>query len=219
MNGVKHIKSSVYHPCSNGGAERFVQTIKQGLNAIHIGTGDAHQKLSNYLFRYRSTPSTTTGKTPAELFLGREVRTRLNLFKQKLPTETNDTALVDKMHKYSEAVRERKRGRREPRCFSPNQQVLIANHIGKPKWLNGKIIRKITDRTYSILIGHREVKRHVDDIIVDRSGHSDKDDSSWMFVPTERAQNVRTRNGRQSRKVYPRRDRRPVDRFGLVPFT
>ena len=32
-NGVKHIRSAPYHPASNGGVERFVQTLKQSLRA------------------------------------------------------------------------------------------------------------------------------------------------------------------------------------------
>ena len=46
MNGVKHIRCSAHHPCSNGGAERFVQTMKRGLSAYHIETGDSCRKLA-----------------------------------------------------------------------------------------------------------------------------------------------------------------------------
>ena len=71
MNGIKHIRSSAYHPYSNGGAERFVQTVKQGLKACHIDKGDSDKMLNKFLFRYRITPSSVTGKTLSELFLGR----------------------------------------------------------------------------------------------------------------------------------------------------
>ena len=94
---MKHIKCSAYHPSSNGGAERFVQTVKHGLIARHIAChiehGDGLRKLDNFLFAYRSTPSTITGKTPSELFLGRRIRSRLDVLKPHTGIQPSDTLL------------------------------------------------------------------------------------------------------------------------------
>ena len=60
INGINHIRSSTYHQSTNGGAERFVQTVKKGLKGLKIERGDAVLKLRNYLLEYRSTSSTTT---------------------------------------------------------------------------------------------------------------------------------------------------------------
>jgi hypothetical protein len=38
-------------------------------------------KLSKFLMKYRNTPHCTTGETPATLFMGRNLRTRLDLTK------------------------------------------------------------------------------------------------------------------------------------------
>ncbi|XP_038634506.1 uncharacterized protein K02A2.6-like, partial [Scyliorhinus canicula] len=76
-NGVRHIKTAPYHPATNGLAERAVQTLKAGLKkqpAVSIDT-----KLSRWLFDYRTTPHSTTGIPPAELLMGRRLRTRLSL--------------------------------------------------------------------------------------------------------------------------------------------
>ncbi|KAL0150485.1 hypothetical protein M9458_054302 [Cirrhinus mrigala] len=58
-NGVQHIKSSPYHPATNGLAERFVQTMKHALKAS-TGQGTFHQRLHNFLLCYRCTPHATT---------------------------------------------------------------------------------------------------------------------------------------------------------------
>ena len=68
INGIKHIRSSAYHPSSNGGAERFVQTIKRAQVAADIKRGDAEIKLQAFLQDYRATPTTTTGLTPRVIY-------------------------------------------------------------------------------------------------------------------------------------------------------
>ncbi|CAH8590762.1 unnamed protein product [Dicrocoelium dendriticum] len=76
-NGIQHVKSAPYHPASNGLAERAVQTVKHGL--LKQRTGTLRTKLDRFLFSYRSTPTEATGKSPAELMFGRNLRTRLHL--------------------------------------------------------------------------------------------------------------------------------------------
>ena len=80
-NGIKHYKSAPYHPATNGQAERFVQSFKNSMKAMKENAKDLNQKLSNFLLMYRNTPHTTTNESPAKLFLGRELRTRLSLVK------------------------------------------------------------------------------------------------------------------------------------------
>ena len=62
MNGIKHIRSSPFHPASNGLAERAVQTIKGGHKKMG---GDLETRMFEILGRYRITPQTTTGESPA----------------------------------------------------------------------------------------------------------------------------------------------------------
>ena len=66
-NGIKHHLISLYHPKSNGETECFVQTFKNALRQeeepVSIQT-----KLSHFLLSYRTTPNTTTGETPSDLF-------------------------------------------------------------------------------------------------------------------------------------------------------
>ena len=69
---IVHVKSSPYHPSTNGLAERAVQTFKAGIKKLIDSTLES--KLSHFLFCYRLTPQTTTGQSPAELLLGRRIK-------------------------------------------------------------------------------------------------------------------------------------------------
>ena len=74
-NGITHQKVALYHPASNGLAERAVQTFKEGVKKL---TGTLETRLSRFLFAYRTTPQTSTGISPAFLMFGRTLRTRLD---------------------------------------------------------------------------------------------------------------------------------------------
>ena len=87
-NGVRHIVSPLYHPASNGAAEQVVQVLKQAIrkqvfNSRDVGRSLQHQ-LSNFSLKYRYTPHTVTGQSPAELFLKRPLRNSLSLLKPNL---------------------------------------------------------------------------------------------------------------------------------------
>ena len=89
-NGIKHVKSAPYSPASNGLAERLVQSFKQSLDK-QKGNGHTLQHcIDSFLFSYRNTPSSTTGKTPSELFLRRNVRTRLSQVTPKFSVQMQD---------------------------------------------------------------------------------------------------------------------------------
>ena len=80
-NGVKHLRCSPCHPASNGAVERFVRTFKQVMPpSQQDGLTSQHQS-ENFLLTYRSTPHATTNVAPCDLFLGRHIRTRLDLVK------------------------------------------------------------------------------------------------------------------------------------------
>ena len=69
QNGINHVKTVPYHPASNGLAERGVQTFKFALKKLSSGS---LARVNNFLFKYRITPQTTTGISPAQLMLGRQ---------------------------------------------------------------------------------------------------------------------------------------------------
>ena len=80
-NGIKHIKCALYHPSSNVAVERFIQTFKLALKARSDEKIPFDLKSASFLLTYLSTAHSTTGQSPASLFLGRSHRTRWDLLK------------------------------------------------------------------------------------------------------------------------------------------
>ena len=83
-NNIRHVTSSPYNPSTNGLAERAVQTFKQALKKN--ATVDMETALDRFLFRYRITPLSTTGRSPSELLVGRSLRSHLDLVQLHLDT-------------------------------------------------------------------------------------------------------------------------------------
>ena len=76
-NTIRHIRTAPYHPSSIGLVERAVQIFKDAMKKQSQDT--LQTRVSRFLFQYRNTPHTTTGISPAELLMGRQVRTHLSL--------------------------------------------------------------------------------------------------------------------------------------------
>ena len=87
-NGIRHIFSAPYKPSTNGEAEKAVQTFKRYLKKSN-GKENLKLKLCQFLMQYRITPHVTTGLAPAELFLKRNIKTRLDLLKPDKASEMN----------------------------------------------------------------------------------------------------------------------------------
>ena len=75
QNGIRHIKTSPYHPASNGQAERAVRVFKEGIAKMEGRS--LKTKLARFLLRYRITPHSTTGVSPVELLMNRQLQTQL----------------------------------------------------------------------------------------------------------------------------------------------
>lgn len=130
-NGVTHHRSVPYHPATNGEAERFVQSFKKSLKAGQFDKGTLLQKLAQFLLMYRTTPHTTTGVPPAELFLRRQVRTRLDLLRP---------SIRDKVSRQQAAQKHCHDKKAQARSFQMGDAVLVQNFRNGPKWLPGEVL-------------------------------------------------------------------------------
>ena len=80
---VKALRTSPYHPQTDGLVERFNQTLKEMLRKTAQEDGKDWDKLIPYvLFAYREVPQESTGFSPFELLYGREVRGPLDVLKE-----------------------------------------------------------------------------------------------------------------------------------------
>ena len=77
INGIEHQKGIPYWPQSNGEVERLNKTLLKVIRIANAQRADWRAELGDFLFQYRVTTHTTTGQTPAERLMGRELRDKL----------------------------------------------------------------------------------------------------------------------------------------------
>ncbi|XP_043213609.1 uncharacterized protein K02A2.6-like [Amphibalanus amphitrite] len=152
-NGIRHIRVAPFHPSSNGAAEKAVQTVKNGLRANQGEGGSVEQRLARFLMNHRSTPVAATGKTPAEMLYGRNIRTRLDLLRPDDRTTARGA---------QEKMIEDAGGRH--RLFQEGQEVWARSYSG-PKWKRGKILAKTGPVSYEVDVGAAVWSRHADQLI------------------------------------------------------
>ena len=80
---VRQIKTSVYHPQTDGLVERFNQTLKHMLRkVVEVDGKNWDQLLPHVLFSIREVPQGSTGFSPFELLYGRRPRGMLDVAKE-----------------------------------------------------------------------------------------------------------------------------------------
>ena len=127
-NGIRHKTSVPYHPATNGLFERAVQVVKNGLRKNK--GGDFDLRLTRALYHYRFNPHATTAASTSKLFLGRKLKTHMDLIHSDL----------------SEKVLEKQRAQRAghdwkvvERTYREGDAVYVRNYQLGDKWLRGKI--------------------------------------------------------------------------------
>ena len=152
-NGIVHVTSAPYHPSSNGLAERAVQTVKRGVSQTSGTT--LQEKLSKFLLTYRITPQATTGVPPADLLMGRRLRSRMDRFfpdlAQRVETRQSQHA---QQHDSSKPLR----------TFKVGDLVYTKDFSTTPvSWTPGKVVKVTGPLSYQVeLLDRRVVRRHVD---------------------------------------------------------
>ena len=112
-------------------------------------------KLQNFLLTYRSTPHSTTNVAPADLFLGRSIRTRLHLLKDLRELVEAQQAKQKDHHDVHTRLA----------SFQLNQDVMVKNRRAGPNWISGSIVQQVAPVTYLVKVGEGSVwKCHADQL-------------------------------------------------------
>ena len=147
------MKSAPY-PSTNELVERAVQTFK---NSMKKQTGTLQTRLSHFLFKYRTTPHTTTGISPAELRWGTNLRSHLTLLQPD----------VKKTVRYAQEVQKKNSDQHvRQRSISVGDDVYVRNYsTPKLPWSVGKVVKCTGPISAEVqLNGEKVVRRHQDHI-------------------------------------------------------
>ncbi|XP_041945156.1 uncharacterized protein LOC121707019 [Alosa sapidissima] len=184
--GIKGIRTTPYHPQTDGLVERYNQTLKGMLRKYVSANGkDWDRWLPYLLFAYREVPQASTGFAPFELLYGRPVRGPLDLLKEawegpKAPQTNSILSHVLQMREKMEEMTELVRNNMEQvqhrqkvwydktarqRTLEPGQKVLLLLPTSENKLLAQwqgpfTVTRKMGPATYEInMPGRRRTKQ------------------------------------------------------------
>ncbi|XP_036346138.1 uncharacterized protein K02A2.6-like [Rhagoletis pomonella] len=147
-NGIYQKLIAPGHPSTNGLAERNVQTLKRKLKAMSTEPGPLRQKVNDILQIYRATPL-SNGMSPAELYLKRRIRIRLDALKPITHNKVTDSI---------PGVRHISEGERVQALYTQNSKTI---------WKTGTVQRKLGQLHYIIKLDDGyTLKRHIDQLKV-----------------------------------------------------
>ncbi|KAJ8019449.1 hypothetical protein HOLleu_41054 [Holothuria leucospilota] len=184
--GIDQIKSSAYHPESQGALERFHQTLKNMLKTYcHDNERDWDEGIPFVMFAARESIQESLGFSPFELVLGHTVRGPLKLLKEKWLSDPGEdihlldyvSRFKDRLHGACELAQENLRHSQKKmkawydkttvkREFKPGDKVLVFLPVsGQPLQARFQgpyvIERKVSDTDYVILTPDKRKSKRV----------------------------------------------------------
>ena len=113
-------------------------------------------RVSRFIFHYRTTPHTTTGVSPAELLMGRRLRTHLSCL---IPDSSQVASRQENQKRYYDKNTKHKK-------VTEGQTVMVRDFTSsRRKWSLGKIKNSSGPMSFNIEISNGTViRRHMDHI-------------------------------------------------------
>ena len=156
QNYITHIKSTPYHPKTNGLAERMVRTFKERLRAGKNSSADLDLRLQRFLLSYRNTPHKSTGRSPAELLMGHRLRSKLDLLKPDANSSSDKSSVMQKLYHDNKA---------QPRWFFQDEAVWVQKP-SQQGYVAGIIKKRYSDYSYLVDINGVIRRKHADQLRV-----------------------------------------------------
>uniref|UniRef100_A0A914QXN5 RNA-directed DNA polymerase n=1 Tax=Panagrolaimus davidi TaxID=227884 RepID=A0A914QXN5_9BILA len=143
-SGINHITSPVYHPQSNGQAEKIVQVYKNFIKKKALADPenfDLDVATTQFLFSYRTTPNTATPGhcTPAMAHMNRELRSILDQIRPEIASQFNENVRQNELFDRHHGARQRK--------FNVNDAVFYRLKKGS-SWKAAIVNSRIGSRLY-----------------------------------------------------------------------
>lgn len=172
-NSVRLTLTSPGHPATNGQAENAVKTFKASLLKCLSGRKfNVREIVANFLLGYRNSVHCVTGVSPAEMMLGRGIRTSLDLM---LPCSSKKLSEVELKARRAilgtqqSQVRNYKGTRNID--FNVGDKVMVRDYSNpnKASWTPGVVTSRQGKRNYLVRLSKngRIIKRHLNQILRD----------------------------------------------------
>ena len=204
---IQAVRTSPYHPQSDGLVERFNQTLKMMLRKFVTKEGKDWDKLLPYvLFAYREVPQASTGFSPFELIYGWKVRGPMAVLREAWESGKSQDAsvvahvvqireqlqqmtdLVEQNMEKAQANQKKWYDRNaRSRKFEPGDQVLVLLPTSTSKLLAQwqgpyEVVKPIGEVDYMINMHDRRNKRRVFHVNMLKQFHCSTDENSSFLV-------------------------------------
>ena len=201
---IKPIRTTPYHPQTDGLVERFNHTLKSMLRKTASTEGKNWDELLPYLlFAYREVPQASTGFSPFELLYGRQVRGPLDILRESWTAGRKSSESIvsyvilmqERLSKLQELIRTNLEHAQESqkswynrsgcnRHLDPGDQVLVLLPTSSNKllaeWQGPYVItRKIGTVNYEIRMPDRRKQKQILHVNMLRKWHSPTALSCW----------------------------------------
>ncbi|PIO53920.1 hypothetical protein TELCIR_24728, partial [Teladorsagia circumcincta] len=160
---IGHLRTAPYHPQANRLAERFVDTPKRGIKELKREEKPSEATLNMILQAYRSTSNESlSNRTPAEVFLGRKLQTRMSLLSPIKNTPKSSSA-PESQNKMKEQFN--RRNRVTPKAFTSGD-VVYAQIWKAPNfiWKTGTIVRRFGRVNYEVEVEGKLMRKHANEL-------------------------------------------------------